>query len=430
MKKFVPIITFALIMLFSFSITSNVKATNQVDLKVGFENAKLIKSEKLKAEKVDKKKQKFDDMLKKQGIDEETLREEGDFYYDPENDHFVMQIKKQIKDANKNKKFQNLKNSKKEKYSVATTNDVIIEEVNYSYEELVKMQDEFFNINNKKLFSKNTILTLDSKNNRLELLTDSININLKQSLENKYDDKLYINIDPDFVTDPVPLKARKADWNQLGSGIGVRSNGQCTTAGVAYKSTGNFIITAGHCINSIGTTAYQWFTPVGTAHLNALLSQFDFGLIKINRPNDLTGGRYASNGLYINGKSSNGYDVAITGAVRPYDNMLVCKTGITTGYTCGKVADSRVLHPALNTVSIRVVSGNSHFASKGDSGGALTNYSNGTYKIVGLTSAANKFDFSSYEDGQYATEVYFTPIIESLQKYDLYYYTSNIAKKL
>jgi len=396
---------------------------------VKIENNKLIEGEKLKAEKVDKKKVTLDAMLEEQNLNEETLREEGDFYYDSTKDQFVLQIKKDIKDASKKEKFNNLKNhSKARTITNAIANDVVIEEVKYSNEELIEIQDQFFKVNNPELFTQNTNLNLDTINNRLELVTDSISDGLKKSLEDTYGDKLYVKVDPSFVDKHEPLKARKDNWNQLGAGIGMKSIIEnklnfCTTAGVARKGTQYFIVTAGHCVGEGGTPAYQWSVPVGTPHLNAMSSGFDFGLVRIDRANELTGGRYATNGYYISGESSSGYDAKVSGAAKPYTGMPVCKSGITTGYTCGEVKHVRALHPVTRLVGIKVESSNAYFASNGDSGAPLTYYSNGIYRTVGVLSA-------SATTIQYSRIVYFTPLEEMLDKYGLTYYSSNTKIKL
>ncbi|UAT32902.1 S1 family peptidase (plasmid) [Bacillus badius] len=440
MKKLILSVVTSTLLTFSLppligSAEANLPAKDLSDLKVELENAKLIPGEKLKAEKVDKKKKAFDAVLKEQGISEDELRKEGSFYYDSSSGKFVVQVKKDIKDASKKEKFNKLKTNNKDKIknpaTVATTaetktitSDVIIEEVKYSNEELIGIQDEFFKINDPKQFTQNTILAIDNQNNRLELLTDSIGEDLKKSLENTYGDKLYIKVDPDYVDAQDFKKARKDNWNSLGAGIGLKNNrlSQCTTAGIAYKSTQYFIVTAGHCIGTGGSVAYQFGVPVGTAHLNSMSSGFDFGLVRIDRPNELTGGRLATNGYYISGGST-GYDAKLSGTAEPYAGMPVCKSGIRTGYTCGEVKHVRTIHPHTDLIGIKVYSTNTRFASYGDSGSPLTYYSGGTYRNVGILSAG-------LTTNEYDNTVYFTPLVEMYKKYGLYSYSSNTPRKL
>ncbi|KKB33095.1 hypothetical protein [Bacillus thermotolerans] len=217
MRKPQVIFTSVLLALSMFSLADKTEATEKIEdfkeLQVKIENNKLIEGEKLKAEKVDKKKATLDAMLEEQNLNEETLREEGDFYYDSSKDQFVLQIKKDIKDTSKKEKFNNLKNhSKARTITNAVTNDIIIEEVKYSNEELIEVQDHFFKVHNPELFTQNTNLNLDTINNRLELVTDSISDDLKRSLEDTYGDKLHVKVDPSFVDKHEPLKARKDNW--------------------------------------------------------------------------------------------------------------------------------------------------------------------------------------------------------------------------
>lgn len=438
MNKSVIVVFFSLITLMMSPLVSEAEEKSQIremtEMEKSFNNAKFNNEENLKAEKVEEKKKGLDATLQEAGIAEEEIREVGDFYYDKTRDKFVLQIKNDIKDSSKKEKFDKLKSKSKNentKMSNLTTSegDILIESVKYSNEELIEFQDQFFKVNNPEQFSQNTNLNLDTINNKLELVTDSIEENLKKSLEKTYGDLLYVKVDPNFKDEHELLKARKEDWNQLGAGIGIRDpNGSsCTTAGIAYNTSRHFIVTAGHCINPAGYEVSfpvrQWHTNVGTTHLNSINSGFDFGLIRIDRSNELPGGRSATDGYYIDGSNPYGYDVKLSGIAKPYISMPVCKSGIRTGYTCGEVTNNRTIHPGTGLIGIKVSSSNPSFACKGDSGSALTYKGGGIYRTVGVLSAgATATDCSS--------TVYFTPLVEMLEKYGIYYYSSDTPRQL
>ncbi|WP_260620039.1 S1 family peptidase [Corynebacterium anserum] len=99
--------------------------------------------------------------------------------------------------------------------------------------------------------------------------------------------------------------------------------GICTTAVSGYDSAGNKVaITAGHC-GKAGDPVYSLDAPsAGRIGTYVRTGQPDYGVIKLDDDVVLT----------------NHYgDVTITqlGGALPADNTQVCKTGITTGTTCG-----------------------------------------------------------------------------------------------
>jgi len=93
-------------------------------------------------------------------------------------------------------------------------------------------------------------------------------------------------------------------------------------------SSGNqYVVTAGHCTN-IGT---NWTTSSGQTIGTTAASRFpgdDFGAIRIANPAALQ----PQGGVLNNGAFQD-----ITGASRVPVNSTVCKTGSTTGTTCGRV---------------------------------------------------------------------------------------------
>ncbi|HEX8927999.1 MAG TPA: S1 family peptidase, partial [Actinomycetota bacterium] len=103
---------------------------------------------------------------------------------------------------------------------------------------------------------------------------------------------------------------------------------RCSAGFITRAASGNqYVVTAGHCTN-IGTT---WTTSSGQTIGNTAASRFpgdDFGAIRIADPAALQ----PQDGVLNNGAFQD-----ITGASRVAVNSTVCKTGSTTGTTCGRV---------------------------------------------------------------------------------------------
>jgi streptogrisin D len=122
----------------------------------------------------------------------------------------------------------------------------------------------------------------------------------------------------------------------------------------------NYVLTAGHCANLGGT----WTTSGGQTIGPVAASSFpgnDFGAIRISNPTALD----PRGGVLHNGAFRD-----ITGASRVPVNTTACKTGSTTGTTCGQVL-------AYN-VTVRYAEGTVYGLTRtnictqpGDSGGAM-----------------------------------------------------------
>jgi streptogrisin D len=122
----------------------------------------------------------------------------------------------------------------------------------------------------------------------------------------------------------------------------------------------NYVLTAGHCTNLGGT----WTTSGGQTIGPVAASSFpgnDFGAIRISSPASLD----PRGGVLDNGAFQD-----ITGASRVLVNSTACKTGSTTGTTCGRVQAYNVtVRYAEGTVSGLTRTG--ICTQPGDSGGAM-----------------------------------------------------------
>jgi streptogrisin D len=146
-------------------------------------------------------------------------------------------------------------------------------------------------------------------------------------------------------------------------GQAILSGGSRCSAGFITRvpSSGNqYVVTAGHCTN-IGT---NWRTSSGQTIGRTAASRFpgdDFGAIRIANPTALQPrGGVLNKGVFQD----------ITGASRVPVNSTVCKTGSTTGTTCGRVLryNTTVNYPQG---TVRGLTTTNVCTQPGDSGGPL-----------------------------------------------------------
>lgn len=146
-------------------------------------------------------------------------------------------------------------------------------------------------------------------------------------------------------------------------GQAILTGGSRCSAGFITRvpSSGNqYVVTAGHCTN-IGT---NWTTSSGQTIGATAASSFpgnDFGAIRIANPAALQ----PQGGVLNNGRFQD-----ITGASRVPVNSTVCKTGSTTGTTCGRVLqyNTTVNYPQG---TVRGLTTTNVCTQPGDSGGSL-----------------------------------------------------------
>jgi streptogrisin D len=170
------------------------------------------------------------------------------------------------------------------------------------------------------------------------------------------------------------------------------SGGRCS---LGFHTTGNAAVTAGHCTQAIpqwweGCCGSGYFGP--STHYS--FPGNDFGQIR----ND--GGLPHNNGMvYL----YNGTSQDITDATDPAPNMSVCKSGSTTGLTCGGVYNVNVTI-CYQEGCVGGLAQSDAYAAAGDSGGSW--FSGGW--ALGLTSGGG------------GGWTYFQPVVEALQTYGVW----------
>lgn len=168
------------------------------------------------------------------------------------------------------------------------------------------------------------------------------------------------------------------------------SGGRCS---LGFNTTGNTGVTAGHCTAGIGQWYNGWTGGYYGPSIAASFPGNDFGLIR----ND--GGQPQNGAVYL----YNGGFQDIGAALNPYYGLYVCKSGSTTGLTCGYVyATGVTICYAQGCVGDMAQS--NAYAQPGDSGGA---WFNGGYAI-GLTSGIG------------GGWTFFQPVAEALYAYGVW----------
>ncbi|MDQ6422259.1 hypothetical protein RB620_22790 [Paenibacillus sp. LHD-117] len=184
-------------------------------------------------------------------------------------------------------------------------------------------------------------------------------------------------------------KARTDTFTVMGGGIQI--NGNCSTAATATKDGKQFLITAGHCISSIGANVTQGTTIIGVWHFDGRGSGYDIGLIRLTNTN-----KYISNQFFYSPLANAEYGKRYASTSSVAINQLICKSGVKTDVTCGTVFDNAGEGLGyLDTIRIEK-SGGSRYSDGGDSGAITFNpYDD---RIVGVHAGG-----AYYEGSQYST---------------------------
>ncbi|MGH3321130.1 MAG: S1 family peptidase [Streptosporangiaceae bacterium] len=170
---------------------------------------------------------------------------------------------------------------------------------------------------------------------------------------------------------------------------------RCSTGFIAQGGGTEYVLTAGHCTGEISSWSSNdgYVGPSVDSHFPGT----DYGLIRIDGSVDAVGQVLDNGGTY-----------EITHAGNPPTGTYVCKTGSTTGTTCGRILDYDVtVNYAQGTV--RGLIETDVCTQAGDSGGALFASGNEAVGTVsgGTTVGCSNSQFRSYfENASQALNAY------------------------
>ncbi|MCM3750249.1 S1 family peptidase [Paenibacillus pasadenensis] len=254
---------------------------------------------------------------------------------------------------------------------------------------------EFYN----SLHANITSTFTDEEIGRVIIESTNLSQKAKDLILDRYGEIIEFRVSNEFQGG-VNTVSRNGNNSLIGGGIAINNN-SCTIAATAKKGADRYIITAEHCLSSAnGTTSVNQNTSkVGVEWAKAGNGQ-DIGLIKITET-----GRQISNGVIKTSTSS--YDGSFTSTSTVTQGQSVCKSGITTGYTCSTVL-STSFNPVVSGVNrpdqIKIANPNYQFQDSGDSGAPLFS-SNALYGVMSGKSSLSGNDAwaSATKIGTFAT---------------------------
>ncbi|OLR92274.1 S1 family peptidase [Actinokineospora bangkokensis] len=192
-------------------------------------------------------------------------------------------------------------------------------------------------------------------------------------------------------------------------------SGYCSVGFGARSSSGvQYLVSAGHCVAGLPTLHFN-----GTRFAKGTNSRFaigttsvDMGIAKLDAGNSITTsvGTWGAAGT-----------IAVRGAQRAAVGTSICKSGATTGWTCGTIRAYNVTvtytdpNGGPDTV-VRGLASSTVCTSSGDSGGA---YISGN-QAQGMTSGGPTGQQCAYNGGvQSGKSSYFQPLSDALSYYGL-----------
>jgi len=191
----------------------------------------------------------------------------------------------------------------------------------------------------------------------------------------------------DAVTTEETLSAPQTAANFMDGGDAI--NGATCSAGFNLRnpSTGaRYLLTAGHCVNAGSTLTGQGGVSFGTV-LESWFPTFDDAIAR----NQNTA--FWIQGAWVDTNPSNGGVITTSGFTDGLVGTVVCKSGITTKWTCGQITakNETVTYTGGNTVF--GLTRHNACVEKGDSGGANVSVSGATRRAEGVTSGASLIEW-------------------------------------
>ncbi|WP_088104338.1 S1 family peptidase [Halalkalibacter urbisdiaboli] len=209
--------------------------------------------------------------------------------------------------------------------------------------------------------------TVDTKENKVEVVVSNLNNDIEKKVLNLFgNSKVYVS---EEKIDETENEATRYQAHQLlmgGLAITNERNEGCTIAYSASKpGDGHFIITAGHCSQS-NEKFYQASDYIGYTKYRSVSASYGADITAIRVPHDrITDWVHLSNPKDVRMQTRSVFSQFSQGE-------RICKTGRTTGVTCGNV--TRRVAPNSEYVQ-------ADYYSEGGDSGALVYYGTKIYGI-------------------------------------------------
>ena len=218
----------------------------------------------------------------------------------------------------------------------------------------------------------------------------------------------------DAVTIEETEYAPTAAANFMDGGDGINGNSCSAGFNLRNLATGQgYLLTAGHCVN-----AGQLLTGQGGVGFGPVLESwfpgFDDAIARNTNPG------YWIQGPWVDTNPSNGGFINTSGFTDAPVNTFVCKSGITTKWTCGFITAKNETVTYSGGQTVNGLTRHSACVEPGDSGGANVSWT-GAYRAEGVTSGASMFFGLCLSKFGLQNVSWYFPIADSLPYYGARY---------
>ncbi len=200
----------------------------------------------------------------------------------------------------------------------------------------------------------------------------------------------------------------------MDGGDGINGNSCSAGFNLRNPSTGvRYLLTAGHCVNAGNTLRGQGNVAFGTV-LESWFPGYDDAIARYN------GNGLWTQGPWVDTNPSNGGIITTTGSTDAPVGTIVCKSGITTKFTCGYIRGKNETVHYDSGETVYGLTRHSACVEPGDSGGANVSYIGGRYRAEGVTSGASLINSqcrSKFFFGIFENVSWYFPIADSLAYY-------------
>ena len=213
---------------------------------------------------------------------------------------------------------------------------------------------------------------VDSESNTVHVTVDKARAKQARAELAKYGDA--VSIEETAVT---PMAAAA----YMDGGDSINYNSCSAGFNLRNRSTGvRYLLTAGHCVAAGSTTRGQGGVVFGPV-LERWFPTYDDAIIRNDNPS------YWVQGPWVDTNPSNGSVISVYTHTDAPVGTTVCKSGITTRWTCGRITAKNETVTYDGTSTVYGLTRHSACVEKGDSGGANVSVTD-AYRAEGVSSGA------------------------------------------